>query len=344
MFASTARGLPTTLISTTMISTTMILIAAWGASAALAQQPAGTWSMAASLPQGRDEVQAAAVAGKIYLVGGAWTETRDGKRIERYTDGFMSEYDPKADRWRERARAPEGLTHQGIAVLGGKIYLAGGFAGGRHSLPSAGVYSYDPASDQWRTLAPLSAPRGAIALAAVDGMIHAIGGRIMGEEGTLATHEVYNPGTNSWGPAALLPTARDHAGVYVVDGKIHVIGGRTGEATANVGLHDIYDPATDKWTSAPPMPTARSSGAFAEYHGLLFFAGGECRAGTGAKTYDEVEAYDTKANRWAKFAALPGPRHGFAGAVADDKLFFVAGSTRCGGGGMVADTLELSLR
>jgi len=30
-------------------------------------------------------------------------------------------------------------------------------------------------------------------------------------------------------------------------------------------------------------------------------------------------------------------RHGFAAAVADDKLFFIAGSGRCGGG-MMADT------
>jgi N-acetylneuraminic acid mutarotase len=322
----------------------MILAAVFTAPAALAQQPPGMWSMEASLPQGRDEVQAATVGGKIYLVGGAWTETKDGRRIEHYTEGFMSEYDSKTDHWRERTRAPEGLTHQGIAVLGGKIYLAGGFAGGRHSLSSAGVYSYDPATDQWKTLAPLSAPRGAVALAAAGGLIHAIGGRIIGEENTLAIHEVYNPATNSWGPAAALPIARDHAGVFVVDGKVHLIGGRTGEATANVGLHDVYDPATDKWTSALPMPTPRSSGAFADYRGLLFFAGGECRTGAGAKTYDEVEAYDTKGDRWLKFASLPTPRHGFAAAVADDKLFFIAGSGRCGGGGMMADTLELSLR
>jgi hypothetical protein len=322
----------------------MMLAGAFAAPAAFAQQPAGMWSLAASLPQGRDEVQAATVGGKIYLVGGAWADMKDGKRIEHYTDGFMTEYDPKADSWRERARAPEGLTHQGIAVLDGKIYLAGGFAGGHHTLPSAGVYSYDPATDHWRTLAPLSAPRGAIALAAVGGMIHAIGGRIMGEEGTLATHEVYNPAANSWGPAALLPTARDHAGIFVVDGTIHVLGGRTGEATSNVGLHDVYNPATDKWTPAAPMPTPRSSGAFAEYRGLLFYAGGECRMGGGGKTYDEVEAYDTKGNRWLRFAALPGPRHGFAAAVAEDKLFFIAGSARCGGGGMVADTLQLTLR
>jgi hypothetical protein len=313
------------------------------APAAFAQQ-AGTWLTAAPLPQARDEVQAATVDGRIYLVGGAWMETKDGRRVEHYTDGFMTEYDPKANSWRERARAPEGLTHQGIAVLDGKIYLAGGFAGGHHTLPSAGVYSYDPAADRWRTLAPLSAPRGAIALASVGGMIHAVGGRIMGEEGTLATHEVYNPAANSWGPAALLPTARDHAGIFVAGGKIHLLGGRTGEATSNVGLHDLYDPATDKWTSAAPMPTPRSSGAFAEYRGLLFYAGGECRTGVGAKTYDQVEAYDTKSNRWLDFPALPGPRHGFAATVADDKLFFIGGSARCGGGGMVADTLQLTLK
>jgi N-acetylneuraminic acid mutarotase len=327
-----------------VLAAAIISCAALTGSPASAQQPPGAWSTAAALPQGRDEVQAAAVGDKIYLVGGSWTETKDGKRIEHYTDGFMSEYDPKTDRWRERTRAPEGLTHQGIAVLGGKIYLAGGFAGGRHTLPSSGVYSYDPASDQWRTLAPLSAPRGSVSLAAVGGLIHAIGGRIMGEEDTLATHEVYNPATNSWGPAALLPTARDHAGIYVVDGKIHVIGGRTGEGTANVGLHDVYDPATDKWTSASPMPTPRSSGAFADYHGLLFFAGGECKPGAGARAFDEVEAYDTRGNRWVKFASLPTPRHGFAAAVADDKLYFIAGAGRCGGGDMRPDTLQLSLK
>ena len=87
-----------------VIPAAMILVAAFSGAGALAQQTAGTWSMAAPLPQGRDEVQAAAVDGKIYLVGGSWTEAKDGKRIEHYTEGFMSEYDPKTDRWRGRRR------------------------------------------------------------------------------------------------------------------------------------------------------------------------------------------------------------------------------------------------
>ena len=89
------------------------------------------------------------------------------------------------------------------------------------------------------------------------------------------------------------------------------------------------------------MPTARSSVAFAEYHGMLVLAGGECKMG---KTYDEVEGYDLKNGRWTKLPSLPGPRHGFAAAVAGDKLYLFGGSTRCGGGGKVADVLQLSLK
>ncbi len=325
-------------IATALVATALAVMVA---GPALAQQQGGTWSMAAPLPQGRSELQAATVDDRIYAVGGGWTETKDGKQTERYTDGFVTEYDPKTDRWRERARSPEGRTHEGIAVLGGKIYVAGGFAGGRHTLPSAGVYSYDPASDHWQSLAPLSWLRGSVALAAVNGRIHAIGGRIMGEETTVATHEVYDPATNTWHSAAPLPTARDHDGVFVVDGKIHVVGGRTGEATSNVGLHDIYDPVADTWSSAAPMLTPRSSGAYASYHGMLFFAGGECRDG---KTYDEVEAYDTKSNRWLRFPALPAGRHGFAAAAAGDKLLFIGGSLPCGGNGKVPDVLRLTLQ
>ena len=317
------------------------MLAATFAAPALAQEQAATWSMAAPLPQGRSETQAATVGDKIYLIGGGWTETKDGKSTERYTDGFTTEYDPRTNSWRERTRSPEGLTHQGIAVLGGKIYLAGGFAGGRHTLPSTGVYSYDPAADRWQSLAPLSGLRGSVTLAAAGGKVHAIGGRIMGEETAVATHEVYDPAANVWHPAAPLPIARDHSGVFVADGKIHVVAGRTGEATSNVGFHDVYDPATDKWSVAAPMPTPRSSGAFADYHGIFFFAGGECRAG---KTYDEVEAYDPKADRWLKFPALPTGRHGFAASAAADKLFFIGGSLPCGGGGKVADMLQLTVK
>jgi N-acetylneuraminic acid mutarotase len=173
-----------------MSSTKMLRRIALGAAVASAafatatwsqpQQQQATWSMEAPLPAGRSEMRAALVNGKIYMIGGGWTEMKDGKEVENYTTGFATEYDPATDRWRELTKAPEGLTHQALAVVNGKIYVAGGFAGSRHTLPSAGFYAYDPKTDKWQTLAPLSAKRGSVALAQVNGIIHAIGGRVGG--------------------------------------------------------------------------------------------------------------------------------------------------------------------
>jgi N-acetylneuraminic acid mutarotase len=89
------------------------------------------------------------------------------------------------------------------------------------------------------------------------------------------------------------------------------------------------------------MPTGRSSSAFAEYRGLLFFAGGECRASR--VTFDENEAYDLKTSKWRKLAALPTGRHGFAAAAVGNTLYFVGGSTECGSGGRLNDNLAFTL-
>ena len=168
------------------------------------------------------------------------------------------------------------MTHAGVVGFNGKLYAIGGFTKDVHVGALDFVFEYDPATDTWRQLAPLSSPRGSVGVAVVDGKIHAIGGRGL-DMVTVTTHEVYDTSTGKWSKAAPLPTARDHMGVIVVDGKIHVIGGRTADNTDNTNLHDVYDPATNSWQSAAPLPTARSSGAAAYYHGLILYAGGECK-------------------------------------------------------------------
>jgi N-acetylneuraminic acid mutarotase len=316
-----------------------------GATGAGAQEGSmGAWSKTAPMRHARNELQAAAVDGKIYAIGGGFNQTKDGKQIDNITSGYTEEYDPGTDSWRERAPMPEGGTHNGIAVLDGKIYIAGGFAGNRHTLPQAALYSYQPATDIWRKLAPLGGPLGSISLTAVDGRIHAFGGRVMGEDTTIATHQVYDPGTDKWRDATPMPSSRDHAGIWVVDGKVHIFGGRTAGSDSSVTLHEIYDPKTDKWSTAAPMPSARSSGAFAEYRGLLFFAGGECKtAGSARTTFDENEAYDPKSGKWRKLAALPSGRHGFAAASVGNLLYYLGGSTECGSSGRLNDNLAFAL-
>ena len=58
-------------------------------------------------------------------------------------------YNPATDTWTTNAEMPVMRAGAGIAVLGGRIYVMGGFAGQQ---PSASVEEYDPTNDSWRTL------------------------------------------------------------------------------------------------------------------------------------------------------------------------------------------------
>jgi N-acetylneuraminic acid mutarotase len=319
-----------------------IMLGAFWAGPLSAPQTQGNWSKAAPLPSPRSEHQAVSLDGKVYAIGGYTVVMREGKPVVIPNSGINEVYDPAMDSWRTLAPVPIGANHTGIAVLGGKIYVGGGFLSNGHMMSTDRFFSYDPTADRWQELARLSSPRGAPAFIAVGGKLHTIGGRTVNADGAVATHEVYDPATNRWTQAAPLPVARDHVGIAVVDGKIHVyVGRKTDAVMSKVGLHDVYDPATDRWTPAPPMPIPVSSGTFTQYRDMLFYLGGECTEDN--KTYALNEAYDPKTQRWRKLADMPIARHAQAAAVAGNKLYMTGGANGCGADGIIADNLVFTL-
>jgi hypothetical protein len=50
-------------------------------------------------------------------------------------------------------------------------------------------------------------------------------------------------------------------------------------------------------------------------------------------TFDEVEGYDPKANRWTSFASPPTGLHAHAAATVKDTAYFIGGSSGCGADG-----------
>lgn len=294
-----------------------------GRSVRAAAAPVGMWTTKAQLPTAHSEVGAAAVNGKIYLLGG----TIDVGSMAML---FNEEYDPATDRARERAPLPQTLSHIGVVGLNGKVYAVGGFSDVQadHTGAVSSLLVYDPAANTWRALAPMKEPRGSVGAVAVNGKIYAIGGRGLDLK-TVATNEVYDPATNKWTEIAPLPKARDHVGAVAVGGKIHIIGGRFGASRDFTGLHDVYDPATNTWTSAAPLPTPRSSVAAALYHGMIVVDGGECNNGA---IFNENEGYDVKSDRWVTLATMPIGLHGFGAAVVGPTLYFLGGANQCGGG------------
>jgi N-acetylneuraminic acid mutarotase len=319
----------------------------------------GTWTALSPMPVAMAEVGVTALDGQFFLVGGT-EQVEGGEPV--YDSRRVMTYDPARATWQARADLPMGLSHVGVAALGGKVYAVGGFTDIVHMNPQPVAYEYDPTTDAWTPLPELSTPRGSVAAVAAGGKLHVLGGRQADEilpiplppgspelfqtRGTVTTHQVYDPAAGTWSDAAPLPgEGRDHVGVAVLDDRIHVVGGRIADTDDNLARHDVYDPATGTWSSAAPLPVPRSAGAATVVDGRLVYAGGECKPGGQGGTpnaYSDVTAYDPATDTWATMIPLPSARHGFGAATIDGTAYFAAGAPVCGGGGS-SELLEFEL-
>jgi N-acetylneuraminic acid mutarotase len=284
-------------------------------------QEKGAWTVKAPAPTARTEVAAAAVQGKIYVIGGF-------ARGLSMISSVMEEYDPVTDSWRQRASLPSGLHHAGIGVVNDRLYVIGGFEYAGFTLwnPTTHVYQYDPAADRWSSRKAMPTARGALAVAVLNGKLHAVGG--YAKDANTGAHEAYDPQSDSWSSLAPMPVPRDHHAAGVVGGRLFVIGGRLNRQYAqNLSLTDAYDPATNQWTRKADLPTARSGIAAAVLGGRIHVFGGEAPAGT----FRENEAYDPAADKWEPYAPMPTARHGLGSAVVDGRAYLLCGGPTPGG-------------
>ena len=287
----------------------------------------GTWRTAAPAPMKRTEVAAAVVAEKMYVVGG-FEEPGLGNVLNFAITPALEEYDPAMDRWTAKASMPVGLHHVGIGVVGGRLYVIGGYKQSGLSVwgPVATVYAYDPATNAWSERAPMPTARGALSVTVHEGKLYAIGG-YEGRANSAAV-EVYDPVRDNWTARAPLPTPRDHLATATASGKVYAIGGRLkGDYHRNLSVTEVYDPKADTWSRASDLPTARSGITAAEAGGRVYVFGGEGPDGT----FRENEAYDPARDAWQVMTPMPTARHGLGSAVFDGRIHLISGGPTPGG-------------
>jgi len=290
-------------------------------------QDLGAWRTAAPALMKRTEVAAATVAGKIYVVAG-FEEPSLGNVLNFAITPAVEEYDPSTDRWTAKSPMPVGLHHVGIGVVGGRLYVIGGYKQSALSVwgPVATVYRYDPATDVWTERAPMPTARGALSVAVHDGKLYAIGG--YEAKANSAAVEVYDPAANSWASRAPLPTPRDHLATATAAGKVYAIGGRLkGDYHRNLSVTEVYDPSSDKWSRTSDLPTARSGITAAETGGRIYVFGGEGADGT----FSQNESYDPSREAWQAMSPMPTARHGLGSAVVDGRVHVISGGPTPGG-------------
>lgn len=239
-----------------------------------------TWSEGASLPVpgGVDHANVAALDGKVYFLGAI--RIADG-----FTTGRTLEYDPVANTWRERAPMPTARGASGVAALAGRIYVAGGLAGGNSV---SNFEAFDPATNTWAVLPAMPTARDHLTAQAVGGRFYAISGRV-GD--VLSANEAYDPLTNTWTPRAPIPTPRGGIGSGTIGGRIQVFGGEgpSGTPAGTFQQNEEYDPATNAWRTLAPMPTPRHGIYGATVEGTrVFVPSGGPQAGAFFSTVHEA--------------------------------------------------------
>jgi N-acetylneuraminic acid mutarotase len=280
------------------------------------QRAPGRWTELTPMPAPRQEVAAAALGGRVWVIGGFGSNGEPAATVETY--------DPALNLWETRTSLPEPLHHAAAAAVGERLFVFGGFTGGRvRWTASENVYEFIPSREAWEPRAPLPTPRGALAVAVLDGRVHALGGS---GESVSNAHEVYDPATNRWTTANAMPTARDHLAAVAFQGRVWALGGRASLVGAQYANVEIYDPATDSWRTGTPLPVGRGGLGAAVLQDRIVVFGGEAPL----RIFSATEMWEVSGQRWIAKEPMPTPRHGVGAAVIDGRIFAPGGATEPG--------------
>ncbi len=209
---------------------------------------ADRWHRGPDLPQPRAEGVAAAVQGKVYLIGGRVPAAPGASHFNDHRDTVATEVlDPATGRWSRLADAPTARNSAASAVIDGRIYVVGGRSARQQAdgtlsqvnLPTLEVF--DPASNSWTSRAPMPQPRGGLAAAAHGGRLYVFGGeQWVPDQQVFADSWVYDPGRDRWDALPAMPTARHGLGAATLGNRIHVVGGglRVG-GNAATDVHEV---------------------------------------------------------------------------------------------------------
>ena len=272
-----------------------------------------TWTYKADIPTTRTWVGGCVLDGKIYVIGGA--------RSDSSATAVVEMYDPLLDTWTIMANMPSARCYHATCTFKGKIYVFGG-APGVWSTADKAVFLYDPQTGMWTQKADMPYAIGSSGIAVIDTTIYLIGGGLTANSPAVATVMAYDPVAESWIQKADMPTARMCFSACVVDGKIYAIGGcKEDWQTFAYKLVEVYDPSTNTWTRKQDMPTARWDPAACVADGKIYVTGGNLNMQ--ALTVNEV--YDPATDTWTTKAPMQQKRLGHFMDLVGNKIYAIGG-------------------
>ncbi len=240
--------------------------------------------------------------------------------------GTYTEYTP----------VPVTSSSPAIGLIGGKIYLTGGYDWRDYEnlYTPDHLQVYDPETDSWDTTgARLPVPRAIYGGGdmALDGKLYAIGGldwvNLGGEDWQMVPHagvDVYDPQSDTWELKANLPVPIGGKAVCSLNDKLYVTGGMS---TDQVLINSLfcYDPGTDQWTELSSMEAPRLFHVSVTLNGKIYVMGGVATKNFNIAT-NTCEVYDPELDQWSSIAPLPMTSVFGAAGVVDGEIYLFGGS------------------
>ncbi|KAM6513674.1 hypothetical protein FALCPG4_016049 [Fusarium falciforme] len=262
--------------------------------------PSNTWKIVTPLPMALNHPNAAAVDGKVYLLGGLRAAPDGAWRA--VPDSWV--YDPETNTWAALKPMPGGLERGSATtgVYGKTIFLAGGMRtlrpgpGGEQDTVDT-VSAYDVESGTWTSLpeaaSRLPARRDHAGGAVVDQTFYVIGGRDRGQVNVRDTVFALNLEDLALGwitKSAKMPTPRGGIAASAVSTLVYTFGGEGSVAAGSGGVFnetEVYDTESGTWQQLKPMKLPRhGTSAVGIGKGIFIPGGGVSQGANGVNTFD----------------------------------------------------------
>jgi N-acetylneuraminic acid mutarotase len=297
----------------------------------------GRWRREPPTPSPRDEVRAAAVGGRIFILNGNGGTDLD--HLHSVSDALV--FDPAKGTYSRVPDTPLPLDHAAVVTYRGDLYLVGGDSNG-HS--SGGLWRYSSDERSWETLPSMQTPRAGHAAGVIGDRLYVVGGTTDStfldvERAPLTSLEIYDFRTREWSRGPDMPTGRHHFDATVVDGQLYAIGGRTHE-DSSLDAVERFDPGRGEWETLTPLPLGVSGEGVETVAGrVLVVAGGDDLEGW---VTPATWAFDPRHGEWRRLPDVTVPRHGYASATVGDRIYIFTGAP-CAGWGQTVSAESLSL-
>jgi len=209
--------------------------------------PGAQWKALAPMPTARISAYAAAVNGKIYIIGGWYLNG-----TARVVPPQVLEYDPAANTYATKASMTSPSYFMSGAVVENKIFVMGGIINNAYS---NSTQVYDPATDKWAGSTASTLTSGHATASAIGNVIYLIGGNTS----TTTYFKTVLKGTVSgttitWKKMGDFPIFIAGAASGVANGTLFVAGGVNAEGS-KASVYK-YDAVKDKWSVSFQMPVA----------------------------------------------------------------------------------------